>query len=400
MGKLKLLWPTKDGTVVQTGDRLMLRAAGEQATHVCFFDGSLLLGTEQAADGVCSLRIPAPAPGIHEIRAEGLCGDTRLWSDMVRLQTVPKDTTYGPYSQEEMVVACKPGHIRVYVKAADGADDRYIRYNLRHIRGLPGFPSTDSDGLGNYNSDLWRLYRAEVMRREGRFAFRNVYGYNGHVVNEGEWECALLEQGMPDFIGGFHGDERMTGSALWIDGERLEEGKTLLRPCREVRFEQSSVMYRCNTDQQAALHHKHYRWTADGLELSQQVEFLLPMTLREAYLAMLPVARKLHGCTGAQITDRARYGTDGDTADVGEERFVHPIGKWQSGITQAHVWGQASGLHTSVTVEYMPRLPGMRFRLDGRPQYNKFYFDFAGDGYRVSAGERWSSRTLYRLEIR
>jgi len=209
----------------------------------------------------------------------------------------------------------------VYIKGAKTDSYKYIQYPVaHHVKAL-------DRAFAASNYDTWNIDGAFEVTKLGDFVFGNSY----RLVNGGEWELAIFENGMSDFVGGwYHGDEIVTNKMLLVDNiiQDLTVPKNIIG--KEIKFLVWSDLYRDNTMTPDALgkiatHFKQYTWAGEGLDLQQTVNWLTNLTVTQGYLSMLPIKRKVgNDNTGAQITDKA-FTSDYIIYDVSNSGFTNGI---------------------------------------------------------------------------
>lgn len=319
------------------------------------------------------------------------------------------------------VYAPEPGKERgsfsLYAPAAprqESREDHYCEYRFAYEvdppkEGLP-FGKGPNDPA---NRDFYRIRSAYVVRREGG-EFRPLF----RALQQGEIGLAFRETGAGDFVGGYHGDERLTRAELWVDGRLLEPGEDYFGTVREFRFLEESVINRCNTPGVAlAEHSQEYTLRGNTLLLQQQVRWLTePLPLQSAFMPMLTAQRldpeaperiltdtvELYAPDGtlAASFDTTPYGAVGNPNAKGDDTLA--LGK-HTFATHARVYGRSSGLRIeggyespdgSVAPEGIDTWLCVRFMphtLD-----NKVYFGIS-KGMVPRAGEVWRSRVYYRI---
>lgn len=255
------------------------------------------------------------------------------------------------------------GGLRIFLPAERG----YVNYNFVH------------SVHGDKNCDTWRLSKAYAVDD----GFENEY----ELTPKGaEWDMALRLKDRPDFIGGYaHGDEVFTSLSVKLDGKDVKiDSIEALTPFDELVIEVDSIGYDPNdSTTQALTHHKKYVINANGITLSQRVEWLNGYTLGSSYMAMMPPLKSL--------TDRFYTNVDCTPKEASANYGSVP------GASEAVVYGSDSGISFSMSVPRYPSLVGGdKFLLTdnrGKP-YNKMYFVIC-NGAEVSKGDVWETMTKY-----
>lgn len=289
-------------------------------------------------------------------------------------------------TDDEVLLVKTPSKISLFLPCA-GQDDRYIRVDMDYFLN----PSK--------HTRLWRLTRAYDMERTGDYTFRNRL--SKEFVYPGEWECAFMQlkngRRMPDFTGGFHGYEELSEACLSLDGEPQELVQDGNKAGRKVTFRQVSQMYEYGTDRPVAEHVKNLTFSAEGIEVSQQITWLDEVEVGNMMQAMLPIARSLSD--GTQITDRLVMDDSNRVYDVSRsDRTLSVEGR---DVRKVRIWGCKSGLFAEMNVDCEPWMPENRFFCSMyTPQdgYNKLYFEYCGNRV-ASRGEIWKFKAHYRLGI-
>lgn len=290
-----------------------------------------------------------------------------------------------------------PDSIQIFLSTGDGAKKSTIRYCLKHCV----TPYTDG---GTYqNQDVWRLYELYVCRQNESGGFEPALPYP--IVNGGEWECALQIEGTPDFHGGYHGYEHYTDITARADGHKLDLGTASRYEAMQFSFEQNSEIYRQGTKNELmATHRKQYCFTGDTLHLHQELVWQQDVTVKHAYMAMLPIRRTADNTdSGAPITDKIQTNLSTavyDIAKIGHQTPLSSAEQQVSGVTEATVWSDTS--HLKATMRLSGRLlPDNSFFVQNTPTYNKLYFSYTGhkNGHCTHLGETWALDSYYTVNM-
>lgn len=266
-----------------------------------------------------------------------------------------------------------------YTQCAYGDGNNYLGTELYRFR------------QPEINADVWRLNTVRLFRhRTGAF----VPTEDTTFVNGGEWECAIREKGMPDFMGGNnHGDETLTEFALLIDEVPYDTARNFTARASRLEVFCNSVLNRVDTPGDfVAVHNKHYVITGGGIVLSQRIEWLQELTIERAFLTMFPVVRKTKG--GIYVTNRGIRNDNYSFEDLsdGHDQIV------STQTTEAVAFNHGKGHQFSASVELLRpgNLDSRSFFFSPAPQYNKLYFSYCSGDYRTTVGEQWYPKTHFR----
>jgi hypothetical protein len=290
---------------------------------------------------------------------------------------------------KEIIIVKNKDQINIFLKASINPEgNRYIQYTLQHVQ---------SDAI---NLDEWRITVAYEVEKTGDFTFTNVYPNNNPITHKGsEWDCAIRESNTVDFIGGYHGDERMSSVKFYADGIEKDLNTAENITCADFKFSQTSTLFKCETNIPVAKHLKTYTSISNQLKTEQEIEWLEALNIETAYLTMFPIVRKMDVGKGAQLTDKASWDVDKfrTVYDVSMESFTAGIGRAIKNVRTTKILGTTTGLSAEVNSSPNPLLPNNNFRIDTRPSYNKFYFDFTGKNYLTKIGEYWKNVSTYKI---
>lgn len=294
--------------------------------------------------------------------------------------------------EEKIFVDIKANGIELYITNEKGKKASYIKYCLLHLQK----PFTG----GIYeNYDLWRFYGAYTFERHGD-SFVQTLPYP--IISAGEWECALCLQGTRDFHGGIHGYEHQKEFFAEADGTPIDISMPQSLWVDSFRFVQKSVIVKQETlDEAVCLHTKDYLFSKGGVTIDQDIEWVQPMTVEFAYLAMLPIKRTHDDTeTGELICDRAMTNLSDDVYDVGKLWHMTDISTLKNckkGVRWAKIWGQGSGITAEMSILSDDIPDSNLFFIQNNQSYNKLYFSFAGNHHPVNSGERWHMTSRYEL---
>lgn len=284
--------------------------------------------------------------------------------------------------------------IELYIPNKKGKTESYIKYCLFHL--IKPF-----DGGVYQNFDLWRLYGAYTYEMQNN-EFVQTLSYP--VVSAGEWECALCLRGTRDFHGGIHGYEHHKEVFAEADGKPVDLSVRQKLWVDSFRFVQKSVIVKQETlDEPVCDHIKDYLFSDGGVTIKQDIEWLQPMEVAFAYLAMFPI-RRTHDDTdtGEVISDRVMTNLSDEVYDiekVGHETAISPIKNAKSGVTHAKIWGEKSGFTAELSILANSVDSTNIFFVQNNESYNKLYYSCAGNGtpYPVATGDKWHFESRYEL---
>lgn len=217
--------------------------------------------------------------------------------------------------------------------------------------------------------DIWQLWEAFGSKEDGSRDIR--------IVRSGEWETAIKIN--DDFVGGVnHGFERKTSVQFLLDGQPIAEEEDIVRrPFHSFYVLQETDLYAYNsTDEKIARIMKQWDFKEGGtIELRQTVKWLSPQSLRNTYLAMLPVSRDENGINITSKAERDDIRKVFDVSQAGHKNPLGPGGK-NSASTSLTLWGDTYKLRVSIDREDV--LANSSLWLSNANIYNKIYFDYTG----------------------
>lgn len=163
-------------------------------------------------------------------------------------------------------------YVYVYFKSGD----YYVCYELHNV------PSAAS------NSDTWQLGHTTACKIASDGTISDVV----ELIDGGEYELAMRENGAADYCGGNnHGDENTVTFKLFADGKQISDfsaaadGK--LRPFNRIDAFDISLVDRCDTPgDNIAQHQKHWTFENGKVEVQQSLKFLQNLRLDVVLLCM------------------------------------------------------------------------------------------------------------------
>lgn len=321
---------------------------------------------------------------LNDTQTEQVKGIIRQYNKKPSIKYGTVDTDIGSRGKEQLTV---------FIPSSKG----YIKYALVRCEYDP------------YNSNVWRIDRCYACNDEKTVLFP--------ITSAGEWEMAIQIDGAPDFIGGnAHGDEVYTAFHVLIDGVEVSDITSITETDFEtVKIVETSLLYNPNDGATLSTresytpvgtHGREYIITEKGIRLKQVVILDTVLTLNASYMTMLPILRGNDTASTLQVTDHYFSDKDFIEYDVSVGGSGEGYG-WRRDVTQATIWGNASGV--SATVE-MLKQPGIensgarQFQVQSTVnQYNKLYWSICGVGgvtYEASANERFETDTMYNIGLK
>ncbi|WP_433846889.1 hypothetical protein [Acinetobacter proteolyticus] len=300
---------------------------------------------------------------------------------------------YNDLDDNDIVVIVGNSAIDVYTKGSRRLSNKYMDWRIARQTA----PFDPSDPYGNV--DCWRItgvYEAE--KPQSSYAFTRTRE-SQPIIAAGEVECAILEDGKADFIGGFHGDEVLTDYHFMVDGKPIDFSVKTTYLCKKFELIQVSDLFRVNTQTKVADHTKHLIFENRKLRLKQYIKWQMSLIIKAAMMTMLPIKRKRFDTSGEQITDTAMREQSWALENVSEAGFtqVPTVGS----LPNAEIWGP-TGISASVEFVKHPNLPNATFYISNPENYNKLYYSVAGnflgdERYTTTATERWYTDSIIEL---
>ncbi|WP_300727498.1 hypothetical protein [Pseudomonas sp.] len=316
--------------------------------------------------------------------------------------SAPGAAVVSTLANDDVVVKVGVNTLSAFVKGAKSGSKKYLEQTIGYEN--KPFDPTGADAFGN--SDLWRLkhgYECDLLAEAISFPRTRA---GRAIVSGGEMAGAWLEEGAPDYIGGYHGDEIKTHAALFLDGVQIPFNTVATYVGKKLQLVQYSKLFKCNTQTEVATHSKRVTIShAEGgmrIELSQQVVWSQALVLKAAMMTMLPIKRLLADTSGDVITNTAMRAPYASTEDVSATGFaqVTTLGS----LPDAQLWGP-TGISASVQILKHPGLPSCGFYISSAVNYNKFYYSVAGSTvstmggttHITQPGEAWDVESVIRI---
>ncbi len=322
--------------------------------------------------------------------------------------------------------------VNIYVQTSDLSEEYYVRYRMQY---------EFNDKRDNYASDtgtnreLYRLKTAQLVKLveigENAVVAEDLF----EVLQSGELSLAAKEANVDpatrtegalaalgtktlavDFVGGFHGDERMVSVALFADGEEVElVGRKVgeVIPCSFVTFDEITTVYAWGTSTEESVgremmtHSQHFVFDSNGVCNRNVVEWLDDgYEVDRFYMHMFTMRRSVEGravCETVEILDE-----NGNS--LGEETFpLVPAGDayyLENNDTRIVRYSSATSgvsaetgiriLEDSVTPHYI----AIKVRSRETQGDNKLYVSLhsAKNGSAPEKGEIWAIEAYYHID--
>ncbi len=221
------------------------------------------------------------------------------------------------------VIYSKNGdNLHIYIRSPH--TEKYTRYDF--VR------ATNT----SINFDSWKLWSIEICDSD----LNKVY--NTATDDMTECEGALQERYSDgtlaaDFIGGYHGDEKLKKITVLVDGVEIDMSKDYdLTACESVQAIVESVIYRCETTEQVFDRVRTNTWTEAGLEIKNKYVATAQIKIYRPETSMLAIAVDNDGYNGL-ITEHWDN-VHNEWIEIG--KFTESEGKYSAaGMTEARMRG-------------------------------------------------------------
>ena len=253
------------------------------------------------------------------------------------------------------VIFSKTGNkMQIYLRSPDA--EKYTKYDFIYIENASRkFASWKLESIEICDSDLNKLY-------------------NTMVGDSTECEGALQERYADgslasDFIGGYHGDEKLKKITVFIDGIELDMSKDYdLTACESVQTIVESELFSCDTTNKVFDRVRTNTWTKDGLEIKNKYTATAKITINRPETSMLAISLD-YGEYKGLITEHWDN-VHNEWIEIGE--FNVSEGRYSaSGMTEAKMRGL---LNVSVSA-YDCTFNGQALTPTGHFSYNYFSED-------------------------
>ena len=235
-----------------------------------------------------------------------------------------------------------------------------------------------TDGGLYQNKDTWRIVDCSI---NGLKAYQS-----------GAWETAIQVEGLPDFMGTFHGYEGTDSVGFYADNKKITSGSF---SANEVFVVVRGKIFRHGTsDDVVATFTRLYTFKDGELKLNQKFNWLAEFELINAYLAMQPIKRTVNdNGTGSNITTTVLTDLDYKEYDISSVNSSLPIKNYVNGVKFAQIWGRDVGASILVETED----GDVDIYLWQAPQYNKIYFTYKRNSH-IAIGDKWNFTTTYKVK--
>lgn len=261
---------------------------------------------------------------------EGVVGDEYViytdWKNSEGDQKLSSDGALPVITKGEeatKVIYKKTGEkLQIFVRSP--YSETYTRYDFFHIV------------KENINYDSWKLISIEICDSDLKKL------YNTATDDQTECEGALQERYpdgtlAADFVGGFHGDEKIKKITVIVDGVELDMSKDYgLTACESVQTIVESIIYRCDTTEQVFDRVRTNTWTKDGVEIKNKYTATAKIKIYRPETAMLAIAIDNDGYNGL-ITEHWDN-VHNEWTEIGD--FYASEGRYSAaGMTEARMRG-------------------------------------------------------------
>lgn len=305
----------------------------------------------------------------------------------------------------------------VYVQTTHSSGKYFIRYNFTYEYNAHDATLTWSTGINTEtNRSNYRIKTAQIVEKTGAQTFSDVY----EILQGGEISLAIKEYDpvgkamAGDFVGGYHGDENLTFVSLVLDGSRevsLLNGVAGFYNCTTVEFKQESVINRCHTPNEPAMNHiQHYLVDTNGVQLIQQVEWLVDdfTTSSQSYLQMFTLYRTNPKNKSEYLTTRLNLlDEDGNpisgfnNVDLTDSRFNggSSVDLEKTTVARyAEYFGEEKGIYAKAGFQFVDQSCRLQsafvsIRTNGD---SKWYPSFGG--VTPSRGDVWTINSIYYID--
>lgn len=179
---------------------------------------------------------------------------------------------------------------------------RWIRYTLRRY-------TTVAKRLDAWRIDMIHAVSVPTDAPESGFAYTEL-----QLTTPGNYEYAFQLHNGTTHFGGSHGNEKLSGYLLMVDGRSVPVSQlAMIGPCARFELAQDTVMFDPDIATETPIVDMHSRhvFTPSGLDVRWDLEWLAGRTVKAAYGAMLPAIRD------PQVTTRFRYVDRAVDYDIG-----------------------------------------------------------------------------------
>jgi hypothetical protein len=285
----------------------------------------LLIDGEKAANAVCK---SGEDSKLEVKNAEKKQHDITFVNNGAESVLIKEDSMKGLLNRTGAVLvevvagkANRYNSINFYVQTSDPSGDYYVRYKMQYeySETRDNYAANSCTNISNYRIKTAQLVKVDDVTDTAVKA-TEVYpvlttGEISLATRQRNLDQSLLTEGAKaaissngvsgDFIGGFHGDERLESVELFLDGEKLEiYGKTAgyTLPGTVAEFNQVATMYQWGTStadsygRPIILHTQNFVFDSNGVKNNQSAEWLNDgYEIDSFYFQMLTLVRASNG---------------------------------------------------------------------------------------------------------
>lgn len=135
------------------------------------------------------------------------------------------------------------------------------------------------------NLDTWRLYKGDIIKPNGLLF---------NMWTNSDAEGAVQINGEDDFIGGYHGDEKLTKINIFVDGNKIDINNVYKNTkFKEISIYVESDVYHCNTselhDSVAFKRNKYLKFESNSVTIGNEWTTQSNLNLASAPLALFQI---------------------------------------------------------------------------------------------------------------
>lgn len=232
------------------------------------------------------------------------------------------------------------------------------------------------EDIPSKNSNIWRIDKVYANTKEERI----------ELTTKGEWECAIRLEGQKGFSGGkMHGYEILTEFKVFADGNAITDMKSV--PDFDIlSVFQTSYLLIPDKKTIFAEHKSEHRWSKNGLEINQTVEWLSKESVISSYMAMFPASKSIFD----------KYNTDvvQDTLPLSGNLYL-------KNVKSVKLYGKSNIQATFSVSKFTPTNNFFLVSDNGKDTYWKCYYVNHGSSPSiVQKGEIWESNAKYEFKIK
>lgn len=268
-------------------------------------------------------------------------------------------------------------NISIYVPQKQSAN--YIKYDYLYIN------------KPSINMKQWRVSKVYVVDEN----LNILYDFDTQT----EWEGAILEKGMPEAIGGYHGNEKNITLHVLLDGKEIDINASDFKKevFEEVKITNISVLNRYNNPSVDLFKRLRVNiWNKEEYIIENKIIALQRIELERATLTMFS---SKYDYEGKELISRARNNHDFNTVDVSKDFKGTSVYNSNKNVSYYELWGIQSGVYVKVQSEYdYAKYPTRaQYISDFRTQNRlKVYFRTTGN-YSMTSGEEIKVKSIYKI---